>query len=86
MFEFADQDTAVATATAVMEALFDADNCDPLRSREQEIQRIWQADAAADNSAEATTEQPAQPLQQRLEKPLSRRALLRGAFLREGEP
>ena len=86
MFDFPDQDTALATATAVMEALYDAENRDPLRSHEQEIARIWRGESA-EPQADTHPEQSAQqPLKQRLEKPMSRRAWLRGDFLREGEP
>ncbi|MCF6209603.1 MAG: [NiFe]-hydrogenase assembly chaperone HybE [Gammaproteobacteria bacterium] len=92
MFEFEDQAAVVATAEAVMAAIFDQANKDEAMTRESEIVRLWQGEENTEDvepsivptTDEAQTEQEAAPpsLQERIEKPLSRRDLLRGAFLR----
>lgn len=96
MFEFEDQAAAVATAEAVLDAIFDEGNRDETSTRQQEIEKIWhgegepgvpQAEAGRDGATAATEPKPeATPaLEERIEAPISRRDLLRGAFLRGKE-
>jgi [NiFe] hydrogenase assembly HybE family chaperone len=83
VFEFQNQEAAVATAEAVMEGLMDAANRDVVSTREREIRKIWHgAEAATAAVAEANGESVNRPsLEERIQKPISRRDLLRGAFL-----
>ncbi len=88
VFEFADQESAVATAEAAMQALMDEENRDSLSTREREIERRWRGEAEPDAEAEEQTAPPADgssspSLDERLEQPLSRRELLRGRRSRE---
>ncbi len=83
VFEFADQEAAVATAEAVMAGLMDEQNRDTLSMREKEIAQIWRGETdpeadAADTGDGAAEDAPT--LEQRLETPISRRDLLRGKF------
>jgi [NiFe] hydrogenase assembly HybE family chaperone len=76
MFEFEDQASALDTAMAVMAAIMQEENRDAVDERNKgEMGPV----AAAD-----TDEQPT--LSERLDKPLSRRELLRGAFLHGEQP
>jgi [NiFe] hydrogenase assembly HybE family chaperone len=82
MFEFADQAAAVATAEAVMQGLMDEENRDATSMREREIERLWRGEPAPDKAdLDQSDESPG--LAQRLERPISRRQLLRGDFSRE---
>ena len=85
MFEFADQETAEATALAAMEALMDADNRDSVSTREREISRRWHGEPEPGESGEVSSqdEAPALALSERLEQPISRRELLRGRITSE---
>jgi [NiFe] hydrogenase assembly HybE family chaperone len=87
MFEFADQATAVMTAESVLEAVMLEENRDTLSTREREIERIWRGEPAEDESQAdlAQSNEPGQTLTEKLEQPMSRRNLLRGALLREAE-
>ncbi len=72
MFDFADQGSAVATAEAVMDAIMCEKNHEVIDAR------------SPDTPPPAVTEdRPA--LGERMDQPLSRRDLLRGAFLRYGQ-
>ncbi|MES9994072.1 MAG: [NiFe]-hydrogenase assembly chaperone HybE [Candidatus Thiodiazotropha sp.] len=80
VFEFADHETAVATAEAVMDALMCPQHRDHVCTRESEIERRWAGDSniqAVDEEAQPLGDEKP-PLQQRLQQPLSRRDLLRG--------
>jgi [NiFe] hydrogenase assembly HybE family chaperone len=90
VFEFADQETAEATAEAAMAALMDAQNRDDTSTREHEIKRLWNAEPSEQSEPplEATTDgaadsEASMTLGERLEQPLSRRELLRGKLMRE---
>lgn len=88
MFEFADDPTAVDTAEHIINALMLPENADEQHLQARDIQRIWQGDAPAEDEAPAAghtsrqvannTDAPAPTLEQRLQKPISRRRLLRG--------
>ena len=83
VFEFQNQKAAVATAEAVMEGLMDAANRDVVSTREREILKIWGGEeGVAAAVADADGEAASRPsLEERIKKPISRRDLLRGAFL-----
>ncbi|MEW8506397.1 MAG: [NiFe]-hydrogenase assembly chaperone HybE [Candidatus Thiodiazotropha sp.] len=74
VFEFVDQETAVATAEAVMDALMCPQHRDDVSMRESEIKRRWEGES----ETEAGDAEVRAPLEQRLQQPLSRRDLLRG--------
>ena len=83
VFEFQNQEAAVATAEAVMHGLMDAASRDDVSTREREIRKIWKGEdestaavAVADGEAENRLS-----LEERIQKPISRRDVLRGAFL-----
>ncbi|MCU7846192.1 MAG: [NiFe]-hydrogenase assembly chaperone HybE [Candidatus Thiodiazotropha sp. (ex Monitilora ramsayi)] len=88
VFEFADQETAVATAEAVMTALMDEENRDDISTHEAEIQRRWYGEDETENdtSDAVPDEAEAVGLSDRLEQPLSRRDLLRGRLSQDAEP
>ncbi len=89
MFEFEDQAAAVATAEAVLECIFDETSRDETSTRQNEIQKIWNGESDTELlQTEPVVESGADPgqrvtSQERIEKPMSRRDLLRGAFLRQ---
>lgn len=82
VFEFRDQQAAVATAEAVLTGLMDEANRDEATTREREIRRIWNGEAGTGaGDAAGGGETPRADLEERIQKPISRRDLLRGAFL-----
>jgi [NiFe] hydrogenase assembly HybE family chaperone len=84
VFEFADQETAEATAEAAMSALMETENRDTLSTHEREIERRWRGEPeTGDESVQAAGEQASLSIGERLEQPLSRRELLRGRLVRE---
>jgi [NiFe] hydrogenase assembly HybE family chaperone len=88
VFEFADQETAEATAEAAMAALMDAENRDTISTREREIERRWGGDEEGEGeefeaTAEAFESEESMTIGERLEQPLSRRDLLRGKLAQE---
>jgi len=87
VFEFQNQEAAVATAEAVLEGLMDTANRDVVSTREREILKIWRGEeGAAAAVADADGEAVSRPsLEERIQKPISRRDLLRGAFLGDKE-
>jgi [NiFe] hydrogenase assembly HybE family chaperone len=87
MFEFANQESAVATAEAVMQALMDEENREDISTREAEIQRRWsgEEDEAEEIDAEQQDETETPSLAARMEQPLSRRNLLRGRLSQDVE-
>ncbi len=68
MLEFEDQAAAVATAAEVMRGLQDKENREDLTLNEAEVRRAWQG---------APEETDDKSLSDRMEQPISRRALLR---------
>ena len=83
MFEFADHEAAVQTAEAVMQELMNTENIDDSGMQAQEIEDIWHGDGEAKAEPEATEPKPR--LSEKLEKPISRRDLFRGAPFRQDE-
>jgi len=83
MFEFADHDAAVQTAKAVMQELMNTENIDDSGMQAQEIEDIWHGDSEVKAEPEATEAKPR--LSEKLEKPISRRDLFRGAPFRQDE-
>ncbi|MES9942016.1 MAG: [NiFe]-hydrogenase assembly chaperone HybE [Candidatus Thiodiazotropha sp. 6PLUC2] len=82
VFEFADQVTAVETAEQVMLALMDDKNQDGLSTRESEITRRWQGETEeeVEKNPEIESEEESPGISKRLQQPLTRRELLRGAI------
>jgi [NiFe] hydrogenase assembly HybE family chaperone len=80
VFGFQDQAAAVATAKAVMENLMDAANRDDSSTREVEIRKFGNGDEATTGADTAGEEDGRPTLAERLDHPVSRRDLLRGAF------
>ncbi len=84
VFQFVDQEAAVATAKAVMQALMDEENHEEIDINEKEVERRWYGKPAEIGEGIDEEEVMAQPtLEQRLETPISRRDLLTGNFHRE---
>jgi len=81
VFEFQNQEAAVATAEAVMEGLMDGTGRDDISTREREIRNIWRGADGATGAVTDGDEANRPTLSERIEKPISRRDLLRGAFL-----
>jgi [NiFe] hydrogenase assembly HybE family chaperone len=83
VFEFQNQEAAVVTAEAVLEGLMDVANRDVVSTREREIRKIWcgeeRAIAAVADADGKAVNRPS--LEERIQKPISRRDLLRGPFL-----
>jgi [NiFe] hydrogenase assembly HybE family chaperone len=87
VFEFQNQQAAVVTAEAVLQSLMDDASRDDVSTREREIRKIWSGE---DESTTAVTvaggEAANRPsLEERIQKPISRRNLLRGAFFPGGK-
>ena len=76
--QFPDQQAAFATAEAVMGGLMDTQNGDETSMREREIERIWGGDGEGQASSDETPAAAGQTLTERLDRPKSRRDLLRG--------
>jgi hypothetical protein len=83
VFEFQTQEAAVATAKAVMEGLMDKANRAEIPTQLQEIRKIRGGeDGAPGVDAIAEGEAGQRPtLTERITQPMSRRDILRGAFL-----
>ncbi|MET0089552.1 MAG: [NiFe]-hydrogenase assembly chaperone HybE [Candidatus Thiodiazotropha sp.] len=71
MQAFEDQAAAVATAAEVMHGLQDKENREGLTLNEAEVRRAWQGEP------EPSAEENDKSLSERLDQPISRRALLR---------
>jgi [NiFe] hydrogenase assembly HybE family chaperone len=83
VFGFHSQEAAVVTAEAVMARLMDAASGDLVTTREREIRKLWHGkEGAAEAVAGADREAESRPsIEERIQKPISRRDLLRGTFL-----
>jgi len=81
MFEFVDQQAAVATAEAVMQGLMEEENHEPVNMREKEIERIWRGEPEEGEPVDEELED-GPTLTERLDQPISRRDLLRGRVVR----
>jgi len=87
VFEFQNQEAAVVTAEAVLQSLMDETSRDEVATREREMRVIWNGEGEpAVTVAVANGEEANRPtLDERMRKPISRRDLLRGAFLPGGK-
>lgn len=82
MFDFADHDAAVETAEVAIQELLNADNVEQIDIDSQRIENIWNGvEEKSGELAPNSTEHPA--LTEKLEKPISRRELLRSALLQD---
>jgi [NiFe] hydrogenase assembly HybE family chaperone len=85
VFEFQNQEAAVVTAEAVLQSLMDETSRDEVSTHKRGIRTIWSG-ADASTAAVAGGEEANRPsLEERIRKPVSRRDVLRGAFLPGGE-
>ncbi len=93
MFEFADNVAAVNTAEAAIKELMNIENIEQTDIDCKQIEAIWDGteehpdkiaarEAAEKAKAEAT---PRVPLKERMEQPVSRRRLLRGALMLDND-
>ena len=93
MFEFADNDAAVDTAEVAIKELMNNENIEHSDIDSRQIEAIWDGteehpdkiaarEEAETAKAKALAEAPPRkPLKQRMEQPVSRRRLLRGALM-----
>ncbi len=91
MFEFADDVAAVEIAEAVMEELLKEENRELPEIDSQAITALWQEQGPNDPGVEEAAGAPSDPpavatLDEKLERPISRRQLLRGALLQKDPP
>jgi len=85
VFEFQNQEAAVVAAEAVLQSLMDETSRDEVSIRKRGIRTIWSG-ADASTAVVAGGEEANRPsLEERIRKPVSRRDVLRGAFLPGGE-
>jgi [NiFe] hydrogenase assembly HybE family chaperone len=87
VFEFQNQEAAIVTAEAVLKSLMDETSHDDVSTREREIRTIWSGeDEPGAAVAVADGEDANRPsLEERIQKPISRRDVLRGAFFPGGK-
>ncbi len=93
MFEFSDDDAAVETASVAINELMNVENVEETDIDSQQIANIWNgvephpdkvANADTDNTQhKATSKKPRRSLKEKMEQPISRRQLLRGAVSEE---
>ncbi len=81
VFDFENQAAAVATAEAVMEGLMDEGNRAGVSTREESIRKIWAGEEVAAEAESIAAEQDGpSALRERVQRPVSRRDMLRGVF------
>lgn len=92
MFEFADNDAAVETAEAAIKELMKLENIEETDIDSTQIQAIWDGTeehpdkiAAREAAEKAKAEAPRIPLEERMQQPVSRRRLLRGALMMDDD-
>jgi [NiFe] hydrogenase assembly HybE family chaperone len=97
MFEFADNEAAVETAQVAIRELMNSENIEQTDIDSAQIEAIWDGteehpdkvaarEAAREAAAKAKAEAPPRkPLKERMEEPVSRRRLLRGALMLEDD-
>ncbi|MCF6217655.1 MAG: [NiFe]-hydrogenase assembly chaperone HybE [Gammaproteobacteria bacterium] len=89
VFEFENQEAAIATAEAALESVMDEANRDAISTRESEIQRIWHGEQPPQiTQAEAVAHEDLPPqatLKERAKKPISRRDLFQSVLPRKEE-
>lgn len=93
MFEFADNDAAVDTAEVAIKELMNSENIEHTDIDSRQIEAIWDGTeehpdkiAAREDAEQARAKAlaeapPRKPLKERMEQPVSRRRLLRGALM-----
>ncbi len=77
MFAFEDQESAVIAAEASMQGLMDEENRKELDRNAREIERRWYGETEENEEKESS--EPVS-LEERMQAPLTRRALLTGNF------
>ena len=85
MFEFASDQSALETAEIIMQELMNSENQDELHIKPEQLEQIWKGERQDQLASE---EQPVEParnpehpsLGEKLQKPISRRQLMRGMF------
>ena len=96
MFEFANNETALETATIAIRELMNEDNIENSDIDSAQIERIWNGEEnmpevfedKTDNKQKATEERkqedetPAENLTENIKRPISRRSMLSGSFLK----
>lgn len=89
MFEFADQQAAIETAEAAMIGLMQAEAADDTDVEARHIEQIWNGETDKDslqNTRKTSQSDIHRPtLKEKLDKPVSRRELLRGALMLEDD-
>lgn len=89
MFEFADQQAAIETAEAALAGLMQAEATDDTDAEARNIEKIWNGETDKDslqNTQKTSQSDVNRPtLKEKLDKPVSRRELLRGALMLEDE-
>ncbi len=87
MFDFADDEAAVETASLIMQEIMSEKNQDEMHVQPHQIESIWKGenndatDVTINTQSEPEAEAGQRPLiSERLQKPVSRRDLLRGMF------
>jgi [NiFe] hydrogenase assembly HybE family chaperone len=89
MFEFADNNAAVETAEAAIKELMNIENIEESDINSTQLEAIWDGTEAHPDKVAAREEAekikadatPRMPLKERMEQPVSRRRLLRGALM-----
>ena len=82
MFEFTDNNAAIETAEAIIKELMNDDNVEKTDIKTQQIENIWNGDdEKIDNPKEQRKDDTTPTLSEKMEKPISRRHLLRGALM-----
>ncbi len=96
MFEFADNAAAVETAEIAIKELMNVENIEQADIDSRQLEAIWNGteehpdktaarEAANRETAEKNKVQPHIPLKEKMQKPVSRRSLLRGALMLDEE-
>ncbi len=97
MFEFADNDAAVETAEVAIKELMNIENVEEVDINSRQIEAIWDGTeehpdiiSAREKIEKETAEKikaspPRIPLKERMQQPVSRRQLLRGAIMLEDD-
>jgi [NiFe] hydrogenase assembly HybE family chaperone len=89
MFQFADQQAAIETAEAAINGLMQAEANDDTDAEARNIEQIWHGEIDKDSLSDTQKTSPSDikrpTLKEKLDKPVSRRELLRGALMMEDE-
>jgi [NiFe] hydrogenase assembly HybE family chaperone len=85
VFEFQNQEAAVVMAEAVLQSLMDETSRDEVSTHMRGIRTIWNREDASTAVVAGSEEANRPSLEERIRKPVSRRDVLRGAFLPGGE-